>query len=137
MLCAEMMKRPECLGPAVAACDAAARMRDRNVGFLPVCDSSGAVIGTITDRDLALRVVAQQLPATTAVGDIMTRETVACRSDDDLEHAKELMAKHHKSRIMCLDEAGHLAGVISLSDVARSSDAGSTLKRVVEREARV
>jgi CBS domain-containing protein len=110
-------------------------MRDRNIGFLPVCDSSGAVIGTVTDRDLALRVVAQQLPSTTAVGDIMTRETVACRSTDDLEYAKELMAKHHKSRIMCLDEGGHLAGVISLSDLARGSDAGSTLKRVTEREA--
>ena len=137
MLCGEMMKRPECLGPAVPACDAAARMRERNIGFLPVCDSSGAVIGTITDRDLALRVVAKQLPATTAIGDIMTRETVACRATDDLVHAMELMAKHRKSRIMCLDEAGHLAGVISLSDLARGSDAGSTLKRVAEREARV
>ncbi len=135
MRCSEVMKeRPECVGPAVAVSDAARRMLDANIGFLPVCEPSGAVIGTITDRDLALRVVANQLPASTAVADVMTPEIVACQATDDLEFAKELMARHRKSRIMCLDERGSLVGVISLSDLT-DGNAAETLRRVAAREA--
>lgn len=136
MQCNEIMKaQPECIDPTATAGDAAKRMREKNVGFLPVCDSSGAPIGTITDRDLAVRVVASGLTSATPVGDVMSREVVACRSTEDLERAKLLMAQHRKSRIMCVDDAGRLAGVISLSDVAQNADAAATLREVSAREA--
>jgi CBS domain-containing protein len=136
MLCSEIMKaQPECLGPAVPVSEAARRMMNTNVGFLPVCDTSGAVIGTITDRDIAVRIVAEQLPATTPVVSVMTQEVVACNTKDDLGRARQLMEKHRKSRIMCLDDDGHLAGVISLSDLAKSQDASGTLRAVARREA--
>jgi CBS domain-containing protein len=135
MQCSDMMKaQPECIGPTVVVSDAAQRMLDKNIGFLPVCDSTGVAIGTITDRDLAVRVVAKSLPASTRVGDVMTKEVVTCRTTDELERAKMLMARHQKSRIMCVDEMGRLVGVISLSDIARDSDASDTLSRVAVRE---
>jgi len=114
-------------------------MRDANVGFLPVCDSTKKVLGAITDRDIALRIVAENRPPTTAVGDVMTREVIACRPDDEVTRAEQLMGKHQKSRMICTDQEGRLLGVISLSDIAQveePSRASQTMKQVTEREAR-
>jgi len=95
-------------------------MRDRNVGFLPVQDESGAIIGTVTDRDLVLRVVAKRCrPEDTRAKDILTRELVYCSPDDTLDVAEDLMAKHRVSRIIvCSDPRQGPFGVISLSDIA-------------------
>ncbi len=135
----EIMKKDvECVSPRDTVQAAAKRMRDQNVGFLPVCDQSKKVLGTITDRDLAIRVLASGSPANTAVEEVMTREVVSCRPDEDLRQVEELMAKNHKSRIMCLDNNGRLAGVISLSDIAQKDAGGAsqTLRQVSDREAR-
>ena len=141
MRCEEIMKQElECAGPEDAVKDAAGRMRDRNVGFLPVCDAAGKVIGTLTDRDIAIRVVAEGKAASTAAREIMTRDVVACRPQDDIEIAERMMGSNHKSRILCIDDAGKLRGVISLSDLAQhdlSPRASQTLRRVSEREARL
>jgi CBS-domain-containing membrane protein len=132
-----MKKDVECVSPKDSVQSAARRMRDENVGFLPVCEPSKKVIGTVTDRDLAIRILADARAATTAISDAMTREVIACRPEDDLRKAQELMAKHHKSRIMCIDGSGKLVGVISLSDVAQHEDGASqTLRQVSEREVR-
>lgn len=140
MKCEEIMKRDvECVSPRDAVEDAAAQMRDENVGFLPVCDQSKKVQGTITDRDIAIRLVAGKKPGSTLVEDIMTREVIACRPEDDLRDAEEAMAANHKSRIMCLDDGGRLLGVISLSDIAQHEAGGrasQTLREVSEREVR-
>lgn len=139
MLCEEVMKRGvECLSPTETVQAAARRMKQANVGFLPVCDAGSKVIGALTDRDLALRVTADGKAGTTAVGDVMTREVVSCRPGDDLHKAESLMGEHQKSRIVCVDDQGRLVGVISLSDVAQRDEgarAGETLKLVTEREA--
>lgn len=135
--CREIMKREiECLSPRETAQAAAARMREQNIGFLPVCDDGMQVLGTVTDRDIAMRIVAEKLPAGTAVEQIMTREVIACYPQDDIEVAKELMADHRKSRIMCVDDAGALIGVISLSDIAKLEGDGAsrTLREVSRRE---
>lgn len=140
MQCEEIMKRDvECVSPHDTVQTAAKRMRDENVGFLPVCDSSNNVIGTVTDRDLAIRVLAEGWEASCAIDDVLTREVVACRPEDDLDTAEALMAKHQKSRIMCVDDDGRLAGVISLSDIAQqeTGSASETLRSVSEREARL
>jgi CBS domain-containing protein len=140
MRCEEIMKRDvECVSPQDTAQTAAQRMRDENVGFLPVCDASKKVLGTVTDRDLAIRVLADARAATTAINDVLTSEVIACRPEDDLRKAEELMAKHHKSRMMCIDANGRLVGVISLSDIAQLEfgvRASQTLRDVSEREAR-
>jgi CBS domain-containing protein len=97
------------------------------------------LLGAITDRDIALRIVADGRPATTAIGDVMTREVVACAPGDDMRRAEELMGKQHKSRMIVADEDWRLLGVISLSDIAQVEDASrasQTMKQVTEREAR-
>ena len=140
MRCEEIMKtNVECVSPRDSVEEAAIRMRDDNIGFLPVCDQSKTILGTLTDRDIATRLVAAKKPATTFVEDVMTREVVACQPKDDLRDAERAMAKHHKSRIMCVDVDGRLLGVISLSDIAqheRGGRASETLREISEREAR-
>ncbi len=98
----------------------AALMRDRNIGFVPVCDDEGALVGTITDRDLAMRVVAaERPPAVTRVQDVFTPELLCCSPDDPLRTAEDVMSEYKKSRIICADAGLHPLGVISLSDIAR------------------
>jgi CBS domain-containing protein len=141
MRCQEIMKQTvQCVSPEDSVQTAATRMREANVGFLPVCDESSKVLGTITDRDLALRIVADERPMSTRVSDVMTQEIVACRPEDDVTKAEDMMGKNQKSRIMCIDARGRLMGVISLSDLAQRQQDGArtayTLRRVTAREAR-
>jgi len=141
MRCEEVMKKDvECASTNEQVQAAARRMRDENIGFLPVCDGDRKVLGALTDRDIAVRVVAEGRPPSTRVGDVMTRESITCSPGDDITRAEELMAKNHKSRIMCLDAGGRLCGVISLSDVVTVEEAGrasDTMRQVSEREARL
>jgi CBS domain-containing protein len=135
--CREIMKRDvHCLASSDSVILAAGRMRDQNVGFLPVCDAPGRVVGTITDRDIAIRFVAEKLDGNTPVEQIMTREVVACDPDDDLFDAAVLMATHRKSRIMCVGQDGRLVGVISLSDIAQfdGAHAAIALNEIGRRE---
>jgi CBS domain-containing protein len=140
MQCETIMKRKvEYVSPQDTAQRAACLMRDENVGFLPICDPSMKVLGAVTDRDIAVRLVAPGKTAGTPVIDIMTHEVVSCSPKDDLRKAERLMAEHRKSRIMCIDESGRLAGVISLSDIAQHESAlraSDTLRDVTAREAR-
>ncbi len=141
MRCQTIMKEDVAyVTPSDSAQRAAWMMRELNIGFLPVCDSAGRVVGVITDRDLAIRVCAVGAAASHVfVADAMTEEVVACGPEDDLADAERLMAKYQKSRILILDEQNQLLGVISLSDVAaRDSNkhAAHTLRKIVEREHR-
>lgn len=142
MRCEDVMKRTVACarrGETVAA--AARRMRDENIGFLPVCDDDGVVVGVLTDRDIAMRVDAEgRSPTTCTVADAMTAGVVSCLPHEDLWDAEGLMATHGKSRIVVTDDAGHLCGVISLSDVANfegARRAAATLRKISAREARL
>jgi CBS domain-containing protein len=141
VLCQDLMKSEvECFRTLDSVQEIARRMRDVNVGFVPICDADGRPLGTLTDRDIAIRVCAEgRAAAGVRAGEVMTRETVTCREADDVERAEKLMAEHHKSRIMVVNDEGRVVGVISLSDVAEQDEgrAVETLRRVAEREARV
>ncbi len=119
--CADVMKRDvECCRSEETAASVARIMRQRNVGFVPVCNDAGAVRGVLTDRDLVLRVVAERRdPDVTRAEQVLTPEVVFCSPEDRLEHAEKQMARHKKSRILCVDDQKRPLGVISLSDVAR------------------
>jgi alkylation response protein AidB-like acyl-CoA dehydrogenase/CBS domain-containing protein len=120
--CSSIMKTEvECCHRDESVESAAGRMRARDIGFLPVCDASGAVVGAITDRDLAVRVLGDhRSPSDTLVQDVMSAEVVSCSPEDDLRTAEELMATHKKSRIICTDDRRRPLGIISLSDIARN-----------------
>jgi CBS domain-containing protein len=139
MLCSELMNSDiECVSPSTAVKDAARKMRDWNIGFLPVCDESMRPVGTITDRDIAIRVVAEGYPATTPVESFITYEVISCSPEDDVSYARELMAQNRISRIICTNRKGRIEGVISLSDIAEldAIDAAQTLLEVTGRESR-
>jgi CBS domain-containing protein len=140
MICQEIMKRElQTIDEASSIQIAAEKMATTNVGFLPVCDPSGRALGTITDRDITVRAVARgKAPASTSVGEVMSREVISCRETDDLAVAEQQMVQHHKSRILVVDESGRLKGVISLSDLAQRDPerrAAVVLRGVSAREA--
>jgi CBS domain-containing protein len=138
MLCQDIMKRDvRCANAQTSVVEAAALMRDEGIGFVPICDDTRSVIGVLTDRDIAIRVVAEQEATDQPVERFMTPAVVTCRSAEDLEAAQDLMGEMQVSRIICLDDEGRLEGVISLSDIALADDgAVATLRNVSLREAR-
>jgi CBS domain-containing protein len=139
MLCREIMQTNVARCAETLSVQACSRMmRDNNIGFLPVVDEKDQVTGVVTDRDLALRVLAEDLPVETPVGNVMTRDVRICRADDELEVAEWKMGETRKSRLVVTDEEGRCVGVISLSDIAQAdtrSRAGGVLRAVTRREA--
>ena len=136
MRCRDVMKKDvaRCLETlTVQSC--AEMMRENGIGFVPVVDLDQLVVGVVTDRDLAMRVVANDLPVNTPVGHVMSRDVRVCRPDDDLRDAERNMSSARKSRLVVADEQATV-GVISLSDVAQADSrrAGGILRAVTRRE---
>lgn len=101
---------------------AARLLKQYNIGAVPVCDDSGRLRGMITDRDIAIRCVAEGLSAqSTKTGDIMTRGVLTVRYNEYIGDAARLMAEAQVRRLpVCRD--GQLVGMLSLADLARSTD---------------
>ena len=120
--CAEMMtKNPVCCSPEDTAERAATLMKSHDIGSVPVVEAqdSRTIVGVVTDRDLALKVVAESRdPGNTRVGDLMTREVVTCRGEDDVKVALAAMKQHQVRRVMITDKNNRLVGVIAQADVA-------------------
>jgi len=140
MLCRDVMKGDVRFVTAqTTVAQAAALMRDEQIGFLPICDPSRIVIGTLTDRDIAIRVVADNHSANEPVARFMSPGAATCLSDENLSAAQDLMGEMQISRMLCVEVDGRLEGVISLSDIAQLGDgtnATATLRSVTVREAR-
>jgi CBS domain-containing protein len=141
MRCDEVMTREvECLGSNESVVEAARKMKESDVGFLPVCRADGSAIGTVTDRDLVLRVLAEKQSLTTEVQDVMTPNVVSCHPDDDVTRAEQLMRANQVSRILCIDDDGQIAGVISLADISQyeyENEAGKLLADLKQHEAAI
>ncbi len=138
MRCEDIMKRAlSWVLPDDNAHVAAKRMRDAGIGFLPVCDGTMKPLGALTDRDICVRVAADdKRPSNVGVREIMTLEVVTVNARADLEEARKLMAERRKSRLICVNDQGKLVGVLSLSDLAEAAagEAAETLREVAERE---
>jgi CBS-domain-containing membrane protein len=124
MLCSEIMKRQVRTATIdMTAQEAARLMGDNQIGFLPVCDVDRRPLGVITDRDLALRVCAENLrPESTFLSSVMTHHPLSCRDDGSVERAQELMLRHKHRRILLLDEHGRLVGLITFADLVHYQD---------------
>jgi len=137
--CREIMKRPvHCVRDDVSVQHAARLMRDRELGFVPVCDADDVVIGVLTDRDVVTRLCTTgERSCDTPVEGVMTHDVIACRATDRISRAVALMRRHRLTRILVTDTLGRAVGVISLSDVAqyeRPWKTGRTLQAVAERK---
>jgi CBS domain-containing protein len=110
---------------------AAKTMRDAEIGFLPVCDpENNKIVGTLTDRDIAIRLVAEGKEPETPVSDVMTTAPIFCHSHDDIDQARKLMESHQVSRVIVLDDNDVLAGIISLADIADDESSAQTLHEI-------
>ncbi len=112
----------------------ARRMSELDTGFMPICEGD-RVLGLLTDRDIAIRAVAEGLGPETLATKIMTSGAESAAEDDDVDEVTTKMARLQIRRIVILDKAGKLAGVMSLGDVAleaKAKDAGRTLAEISE-----
>ncbi|MFN4041066.1 MAG: CBS domain-containing protein [Brevundimonas sp.] len=97
--------------------EVARRMADGDFGFVPVADGE-QLVGTLTDRDIAVRAVASGAMPTATVGEFVSRNALTVRDDEDLKAALDLMASRQIRRVPVIDKNGRLVGVVSLGDLS-------------------
>jgi CBS domain-containing protein len=136
MKCKEIMtKDPACCLPGDTVDQAAQLMKDEDVGPVPVVadQQTKRLLGIVTDRDLAVKVVAEarQIAAVT-VEEVMTRNPVTCHADDDLQNAIDTMEKHQVRRIPVVDNDNRIIGIIAQADIATRAHEPETTAEVVE-----
>jgi CBS domain-containing protein len=100
--------------------DAARLMRDDNIGDVVVVDGDGRVVGMLTDRDLALRVLAEELGPAASVEGVYTRDPVTISAGADAKEAEQLMREKVIHRLPIVDRHGRPTGIVSLEDLAAS-----------------
>lgn len=136
MNCQEVMTpAPVCCVPDDVVIDVARKMRNEDIGSIPVvADHQGQrLVGMLTDRDLAVRVVAEgRDPRQTPVRDVMSMQPVTCRDTDVYQQALQVMGEFQVRRIPVVDGQGRLAGIIAQADVATRLAQPSTTGAVVE-----
>ena len=110
--------------------EAAAFMLRAEAGSIPVCDGD-RVIGMITDRDIAVRGVAEGRGPDTPVRDLMSDGIVCAREDDDVQDVASKMSEAQVRRLPVLDSDGRLCGIVSLGDLSRETD-GETAHHALE-----
>jgi CBS domain-containing protein len=116
-----MTPTPQTVSAEQSVVEAAKRMRDADAGMIPVIED-GKLIGTVTDRDIALRVVAEgKDPKSTPVGAIASSDLVTVSPDQDLTEALELMANRQVRRLPVVED-DNLIGVVAQADLARAAD---------------
>jgi CBS domain-containing protein len=129
----EIMTANPCSIDADKTVDYAAKMmREEDVGLAPIVEGD-RLIGTLTDRDITIRVVAEgKDPASTQVRDVASKQVVTLDPQQNLDEALHLMAKHQVRRLPVVEEDGRLVGVVAQADVARQGDATATGEVVEE-----
>jgi CBS domain-containing protein len=114
-----MTENPRSIGASASVVEAARLMRDEHIGSLPITDDE-QLVGMITDRDIATRVVAQAAdPQTTSVGDVYSQDLISVEPDMDLDEALQLMARHQVRRLPVVED-GRLVGIVAQADIALS-----------------
>ena len=119
--------------PAETTLDEAARvMKESDIGDVVVTDGA-TLAGMLTDRDIVVRAVAERAdPATTTIGEIITREVVMIEQHSTASEAAALMRERNIRRILVCDTERKLVGVVSLGDLAMQLDPNSALSDISE-----
>lgn len=114
-----MTTRAESIGPEEKVHVAARRMRELGVGALVVCDARGAPVGILTDRDIVVRSTAEASdPREAAVRSAMTPQVVSCLDGDELSDAAARMSDRAVRRVVVVDAADRVVGLLSVDDIA-------------------
>jgi len=130
-----MTKDPRCVTPDATVREAAQVMSREDVGMVPVVErnTDKRLIGVVTDRDIAIRCVAEGKDGTCRVRDVMSSDDLAtCSQGDDVDAVMEAMRSEKVRRIPIVDERGSLVGIVSQADVVRKARDGQSAERTVE-----
>jgi CBS domain-containing protein len=134
-----MTKDPSCVTPDDSVREAAQVMKREDVGIVPVVEgkSGRRLVGVVTDRDIAIRCIADGKDGTCSVREVMSTDDLAtCRESDEVDNLMDAMRSEKVRRIPIIDERGSLVGIVSQADVLRktqdTSRAGETVERISE-----
>jgi CBS domain-containing protein len=113
--------------------EAARLMKQEDIGLVPIVQND-ELVGTLTDRDIVLRVVAEgRDPQSTKIRDIASGDLVTLDPEQDLDEALRLMARHQVRRLPVVEEDGKIVGIVAQADVAREGDeerVGETVEQI-------
>ena len=130
-----MTRDPICCLSTDTASKAAQLMRVVDVGSIPVVEDEQTLklVGIVTDRDLAIRVVADGRSANlTRVADVMSHEIITCRANDDVQKAVDAMSLHQLRRIPVIDDDHRIVGIISQADIATRVERSEEIAEMVK-----
>ena len=136
--CNEVMtKNPVCCLPGDPVAKVAQLMKSTDIGSVPIVEDerSKRLVGIVTDRDLAVKMVAEGRDAKTATAEeVMSRSLVTCHPQDDVDTAVDAMSGNQLRRLPVVDDNGKIVGIIAQADVAtrvnRSDATASMVKEI-------
>lgn len=132
MKISEVMTRDvRMVDPQQTICEAAGIMAECDAGAVPVSEDD-RLVGVITDRDIAIRAVAENLSPDTPVGEIMTEEVLYCFEDEDVEQVAKNMGENQVRRLPVLNRENLLVGIVSIGDLALSTKPDTTGSAVAD-----
>jgi CBS domain-containing protein len=131
-----MTPDPACCTPDSTAKDAALLMKEHDCGSIPVVErlETLRLVGTLTDRDLAIRGLAAGKGPNTPVRELMTNDPISAAPDDEVEIVREVMVAQQVRRVPVVDENGRVVGIVAQADLALEAGAASDQEvgRIVE-----
>jgi CBS domain-containing protein len=131
-----MTPDPACCTSASTAREAAMLMREHDCGSIPVVDNldTRRLVGTVTDRDLAVRGIAAGKGPDTPIRELMTNDPISAGTEDEVEVVREVMVAQQVRRVPVVDEDGAVVGIVAQADIALEEGAASDQEvgRIVE-----
>jgi len=131
-----MSRNPTCVTADTPLVEAARLMKTENIGVVPVVESTGSkrLVGVLTDRDIAIRAVAEGRDgATTSVGHVMSSDVRTSAPDDSVEDVMELMGREQVRRIPIVDDRGNLVGIVAQADIVLEARDNRKAEKTVEK----
>jgi CBS domain-containing protein len=134
-----MTKNPCTVTPDTPVSEAARLMKEEDVGIVPVvervggAETRGRLVGVITDRDIAIRHVAEGRAMDAPVRDVMSGGVKTAAPDDTVDSVMALMGREQVRRVPVVDERGSLVGVVSQADLARKASDSAKVEKTVEQ----
>src|SRR5262245_37792011 len=124
-----MTSNVECLSPEASLQEIAQEMKSLDVGFIPICEND-RLVGTVTDRDIVIRAVADGVDIKTSKArESMSREVIYAFEDEDVKSVAHKMSDKDVRRILILDKTKRLVGIVSIGDISKVEEkvSGKTL----------
>jgi CBS domain-containing protein len=130
-----MTANPRTIETSTAILEAARYMRDENVGSLPIVEGE-KLVGILTDRDIAIRAIAEGRDGSATAGEIASKDLVTVDPQQSVDEAMKLMAKNQVRRLPVCEEDGRLVGILAQADVALDGGEEAETGQMVEQISR-